>query len=156
MGTHYGYRPSGNSPTGYRYVKWYISAVKVASNYVQASEFKLTKDGVDLVMTGATVTNPGGNNPTVETPPNLVDDNTSTKWLDFNMPSGPVTVIFDMKSIVSFNGYRWATANDEAPRDPNNWIIYGSTDNVTWKQLHSVTNANVTATRLTYTSIYTF
>ena len=143
-------------PSEYRYVKWYISAVRTLGNYAQASEFRVTINATDVSMTGTTVTNPGGNNPSVETPPNLVDNNTATKWLNFNMASQPSTLIFDMGSAKLFNGYRWATANDSPDRDPITWIIYGSNDGINWTELHNVTNATITTSRYTFTSVYNF
>ena len=93
---------------------------------VQMSELRLYLGGVQ--RTGATVSNPGGNNPDAERPANLVDNDISTKWLDFNRQ--PVILAFP--SVVSVDSYRWATANDATERDPIRWILEGSLNGVDW------------------------
>ena len=48
-------------------------------------------------------TNPGGSNPTGEEPQKAVDNNTATKWLDFNMSTGTsVLLINNTVGITSF------------------------------------------------------
>jgi hypothetical protein len=62
--------------------------------------------------------NPGGDNPTSEGPSNLIDGDTSTKWVDFNRQP----VIFDFgEGGVNLATYTWATANDTELRDPIQW-----------------------------------
>jgi hypothetical protein len=97
-----------------------------AANSVQMSEFRLYLEGVQ--HNGATVSNPGGNNPDAERPGNLVDNDTSTKWLDFNRQ--PVILAFP--SAVSVDSYSWATANDAMERDPIRWTLEGSLNGVDW------------------------
>ena len=97
-----------------------------AANSVQMSELRLYLEGVQ--QTGATVSNPGGNNPVAERPGNLVDNDTSTKWLDFNRQ--PVIVAFP--SVVSVDSYSWATANDSMERDPIRWTLEGSLNGIDW------------------------
>jgi len=152
------FTPSG--PSGYRYVKWVITDLKNFStaNSVQVSEFSLRNGGSNLSMSGATVTNPGGNNPASEGPEKLIDSSTSTKFLDFNIKSSPFTstLIFDMGSATVFDGYQWATANDSEERDPKSWTISGSNDNVSYTTLHTVTGFTATSTRETYQTAQTF
>lgn len=97
-----------------------------AANSVQMSELRLYLDGVQI--TGAVASNPGGSNPGGEEPGNLVDNNTSTKWLDFNR--GPAILTYP--ATVSVDSYRWATANDATERDPIRWILEGSADGTNW------------------------
>jgi len=137
----------------YRYIRWFITDIKSFSteNYVQVSDFILSISGSDISMSGATVTNPSGSNPGSEGPSNLKDGNTSTKWLDLNFKTTPSsTLIFDMGSATSFNGYRWATANDTEGRDPKSWTISGSNDGTNYTTLHTVTGFTATTERLTY------
>jgi len=140
----------------YAYYRWQITEARSATpvgSCVQASEFRFTLNGEDYASMGsATVTNPNGNNPTGEEPPKLVDNNTATKGLDLNFISnGNVTnFIFQFPSAVGFNGYRWATANDEESRDPKSWTIAGSNDGSTWTTLHTVSGFTATSTRFTF------
>jgi len=109
-------------------------------------------------MAGVTVTNPSGNNPVGEGPANLVDNNLTTKALDLNFVSnGNVTnFIFQFSSAKAFNGYRWATANDEEGRDPKSWTIAGSNNGTTWTTLHTVSGFVATANRNTYQTAQTY
>lgn len=149
-----------NTISSYRYIKWIITDLKNFStaNSVQVSEFVLQNNGVDISMSGSTVTNPGGNNPVSEGPSNLKDGNTSTKLLDFNIKSSPFTstIIFDMGSTTTFNGYRWATANDAEERDPKSWTISGSNDGTNYNTLHTVTGFTATVTRQAYQTAQSF
>lgn len=139
----------------YTYYRWQITSAKTMppnGNCVQASEFRFTLNGDDQTMSTATVTNPSGNNPVGEEPPKLVDDNLNTKGLDLNfVTNGNVTnFIFQFPSAVGFNGYRWATANDEEGRDPKTWTIAGSNDGTNWTTLHTVSSFTATTARLTF------
>jgi len=147
--------------TGYLYYRWQITQAKETppnSDCVQAAEFVFQIGGVDQSMAGVTVTNPNGNNPAGETPPNLVDNNLTTKALDLNFVSnGNVTnFIFQFSSAKSFNGYRWATANDEESRDPKSWTIAGSNNGTTWTTLSTVSNFTATVARDTWQTAQTY
>jgi len=94
----------------FRYYQWRITNVLSPGNYVQSAQFVFQINGIDQNMSGVTVTNPGGRNPTNERPQNLVDGNIfGTKWLDFNMASNKYSfIIFDfgIGQTRQFNGYR--------------------------------------------------
>ena len=144
----------------YRYVRWVITDLKNFStaNSLQVSEFVLRNNGVDISMSGSTVTNPGGSNPGSEVPSNLKDGSTSTKFLDFNIKNSPFTstVIFDMGSATIFNGYRKATANDAEERDPKSWTVSRSNDGTNYTTLHTVTGFSATSTRQAYQTAQSF
>jgi len=147
--------------TGYLYYRWQITQAKETppnSDCVQAAEFVFQIGGVDQSMAGVTVTNPNGNNPIGETPPNLVDNNLTTKALDLNFVSnGNITnFIFQFSSAKSFDGYRWATANDEESRDPKSWTIAGSNNGITWTTLSTVSNFTTTVARDTWQTAQTY
>ena len=144
--------------TGYLYYRWRITNVSnfASANSVQASEFVFQSAGVDTRPT-ATVTNPGGNNPSGEQPSNLYDNNTATKALDFNIKTLNVSIfLYTFSTVQTFTGYSWATANDATERDPITWTVEGSTNNSTWTVLHTVTNYTPTATRNTYVGPWTY
>jgi hypothetical protein len=147
---------------GYLYYRWQITNLRntTFNSMVQASEFVFRLDGVDQseITGSATITNPNGSNPPSEEPGNLIDGNLNTKWLDFNFSSnGNVSnIIFQFSSPQTFNGYRWATANDEVNRDPISWNLSASNNGIDWTQLHSVTNFNTTSDRNTYQTPQTY
>jgi hypothetical protein len=145
----------------YSYYRWQITQAKTTppqANCVQASEFVFQLNGVDQSMVGATATNPGGSNPSGEEPSKLIDNNTSTKGLDLNFVSnGSITnFIFQFPIKKSFDGYRWATANDEESRDPKSWTVSGSNDGTNWTVLHTVSGFVSTTARFTYQTPQTY
>ena len=144
----------------YTYYRWQITQAKTTppnSDCVQAAEFVFQIGGVDQSMAGVTVTNPSGNNPVGETPPNLVDNNLTTKALDLNfVANGLTNFIFQFSSAKSFNGYRWATANDEESRDPKSWTVAGSNNGTTWTTLSTVSNFTATVARDTWQTAQTY
>jgi hypothetical protein len=110
-------------------------------------------------MSGITISNPGGSNPLGEQPPKLIDNNLNTKWLDFNIrTNGYSNIIFDFGAgqMRKFNGYRWATANDNNGRDSKSWIVAGSNNGVNWTTLSTVTNFVPTINRNTWQSPQTY
>jgi len=56
----------------------------------------------------------------------------------------------------TFNGYRWATANDIEDRDPTVWTIAGSNDSIAWTPLHTVTGFTPTTARFTWQVAQTY
>ena len=103
-------------------------------------------NGVRVDYSGAVATNPCGDNPFNEQPPNAIDNNVQTKMLDFFKGS----LVVDFGTQRTCNNYTWATANDENARDPISWIFYGSNDVINWVQLSVVTNYATTTSRMTY------
>lgn len=97
-----------------------------SENSVQLSEFHFFEENTWIPAN--VVTNPGGSNPSSEQSPNLNDNNTSSKWLDFNK----LPVVFEFDIPRSFTQYNFATANDANDRDPVRWQVEGSEDGNTW------------------------
>jgi len=151
---------TSGSYAAYIYYRWRITEAKTTppnANCVQASEFVFQVTGSDASMAGVTVTNPNGNNPVGEGPSNLVDGTTTAKALDLNfVTNGFTDFIFQFSAPKKFDGYRWATANDEESRDPKSWTISGSNDGTTWETLHTVSGFSATATRQAYQSAQTY
>lgn len=148
--------------TSYRYIKWYITNVRTFStaNSVQVSEFNILNDGSNISLVGKSISNPGGSNPASENPPKLIDGSVTTKWLDFNIKSSSTgftsTIIVDFGSSVTFNSYRWYTANDAIERDPKSWQLLGSNDNSNYTLLHTVTDFTSTTGRRVLAGTFTF
>lgn len=141
----------------YRYWRWQITKTKTMppdSNCTAVSEFVFQLNGLDVqsITSTATVTNPGGSNPVGETPPNVVDNNLSTKALDLNfVTNGNITsFIFTFATPQTFSGYRWATANDFESRDPAAWTVSGSIDGINWVVVSTVINFTATSSRNMY------
>lgn len=148
------------SSPGYRYLKWVITDTKNFSgaNSVQVAEFNIINSGTNISMTSFSATNPGGSSPGGEEPPKVIDGNTGTKWLDFNIKSGATsytaTLIIDMGTKKVFDSYRWCTANDATERDPKSWQLFGSNNNSTYTLLDTVSGYTATNNRFTYTESF--
>jgi hypothetical protein len=74
---------------------------------------------------------PNSNFPAAEGPANLLDGDSSTKYLNFGKVNAGfiVTPDFNYPSIV--NSFTITTANDAPERDPGSWALYGSLDDIT-------------------------
>ena len=138
---------------GYRYIRWTITANRSNPGSTQASEFNIRFNTTNIDMVSSTVTaspTTAGGAPAT----NLKDNNVNTKWAFAE--ALPVSAIFDMGSIVIFNGYRWYTANDESGRDPISWTVSGSNDGTNYRTLHSVSGHSTTTTRLAEVGPFSF
>jgi autotransporter-associated beta strand protein len=93
--------------------------------------------------------------PAKESPNNIVDGSTSTKWLDWRLlQSHPesdhdrVWLRIDYPSLRQITGYAWYTANDFPIRDPSAWRLQGSNDDgVTWEDIDIQTGYAATESR---------
>jgi len=143
---------------GYRYYKWEISDTRSSNGQVQSSEFVFIDNGTDNPMTGITMSNPNGNNPidNVEGANKIIDSNLNTKWFDQNFVDNPYVLIFDFGTQKIFTSYKWATGNDYMERDPKNWIIYGSNDGVSYRELSAVNGYTSTESRKTFNDVIYF
>lgn len=158
-------------PVRWKYLRWRIFHVRQLGadglsafvDRITASEFELLSNGSPVTWPGSTVvSNPSGANPSGEGPGNLIDGSSSTRWADTNAKTnadaqslGLTRMIFDCGSgnSVTFDSYRWLTALDSEPRDPQGWSVYGSNDGTSWDLLDT-RNEVVTSSRNTYTSEY--
>lgn len=70
------------------------------------------------------------NSPAGEGPNNAFDNNTSTKYLNFDKKNAGVTVQLNAGRAVT--GFTVTTANDFSGRDPTSYKLYGSNDGSTW------------------------
>ena len=147
----------------YRYYRFNTTKIRdktadpsYPSGIVQISEFDLRFAGTKISYTGATATNPSGDNPVGEEPDKGIDGNTATKWLDRSNRSTRALII-DFGSRKIADSFRFATANDVDGRDPVQWTVDGSNDNSNWTTLHSqTTDASITTSRFTYTQVFYF
>jgi hypothetical protein len=70
------------------------------------------------------------NSPPGEGPNNAFDNNTSTKYLNFDKKNAGVTIQLNTGRAVT--GFTVTTANDFSGRDPTSYKLYGSNDGSTW------------------------
>ena len=70
------------------------------------------------------------NSPGSEGPNNAFDNNSSTKYLNFDKKNAGVTVQLNTGRAVT--GFTVTTANDFSGRDPTSYKLYGSNDGSTW------------------------
>ena len=70
------------------------------------------------------------NSPAGEGPNNAFDNNTSTKYLNFDKKNAGVTIQLNTGKVVT--GFTVTTANDFSGRDPTSYKLYGSNDGSTW------------------------
>jgi len=70
------------------------------------------------------------NSPNGEGPNNAFDNNSGTKYLNFDKKNAGVTVQLNAGRIVT--GFTVTTANDFSGRDPTSYKLYGSNDGSTW------------------------
>jgi autotransporter-associated beta strand protein len=133
---------------GFRYYRFTPTLLKRPddANSVQLSEVQFFLGDVWTAATA--VSNPDGDNPGGEGPPNANDNNLGSKWLDFNKGA----LVYDFGSKTRFDEYNWATANDSDERDPLRWKIEGSDDNSIWTMLDDKTGTDqsVTGSRNTW------
>jgi hypothetical protein len=139
---------------GYRYYKWEITDTKTTDYFTQASEFVFMVNGTTQDMSGVTMSNP---NPytvidDAEGAIRIIDGNLNTKWLDSisSQYGSKATLIFDFGEQKIFTGYKWATGNDYEERDPKNWKVFGSNDNVNYTTLSIVNGYTSTSDRNTF------
>lgn len=106
----------------------------------------ISYDGARVDYSSANAYSLEGNSPGGEGPPQAIDQNVNTKFLDFNKKS----LYVDFGKATTINGYRFATANDDDVRDPISWVFYGSNDGASWATLDSRVLFPTTTSRYTY------
>mgnify|MGYP003706059211 CR=1 FL=1 len=146
-------------PDGYRYIKWHITDIgNMAESKTEITELYLKYNGSNISWGSATITNPGGNNPSNEAPPKLIDGDETSKVLDFNVDvDGGSIFIIDagVGNIFIFDSYYYVTGNGTTNRDPVSWTMEGSNDGTNYTVLHTVTNATITNSRRVDTQTFT-
>ncbi|MER8003137.1 GH92 family glycosyl hydrolase [Streptomyces sp. NPDC095613] len=101
----------------------------VEGGFSQGIPGNVTDRVVDLRASGE---NTGGG----ETKENLIDVQSSTKWLAF---APTAWVEFDLDEPVKVVRYALTSANDHAERDPKDFTLQGSADGKEWRELDSRT-----------------
>jgi len=132
---------------------------------MQMTEFQLMFMGTRVDYTGASATNPSGVNPTGQDAGKVIDNSTSTVFLDW---SGNGTIGSDVTGVTkswvlqidfgsrrTIDGFRYITGADVNGRDPVQWVLEGSNDSTTWTAIHvQSSDASITTSRTTTTQIF--
>jgi len=125
------------------------------ANYqVQLSEFLVYAFGERLEGSrpwdepGPVAFSVDGNYPLNENPSKAIDGSDGTKWLDEDpVPNRPLdeprpwkALTIQLPKAQPCQGYSFVTANDDPGRDPAEWLLLGSTDNVQYVVIDNITN----------------
>lgn len=121
----------------FRYYRWTPTQLRASNaDSVQLAELALYQQGQRLL--NANVSNPNGNNPFNEEPDKVNDNQTRSKWLDFNKGA----LVYNFNQPVAIDSYTLTTANDFPERDPMGWTLEGSNDANNWVLLDTQTQNN--------------
>ena len=109
----------------------------------QVSEFRFF-DMQASQITPTNATNPGGINPGGEEPGKMIDENITTKFLDFSK----LPAEFHFSSHVILGSYEWVTGDNFPERDMLSWRMEGrQTATGAWTTLQSISNYPTTQKR---------
>ncbi len=140
-------------PVAYQYYKWHITGKRsnLFDPNLQVSEFRFQFNEVDTDASVVSISLLDGHtSPSGEEISKLIDGTVFTKFLDFDFLSGGTQILFEFATPQAFNGYRWATANDDPDRDPKSWTLYGSNDNYYWDVIDTIDEFDTTTDRYTF------
>ncbi|WP_367872311.1 hypothetical protein [Luteolibacter sp. Populi] len=128
--------------SNFRYIRFKATKLRsgLATGLIQLNEFGFRNGANPVAVTE--VTSPGADNGDGEIPSELTDgDLLAGKWLDRNNAA----VIFDLGDPAlpgaddnSVTHYYFHTANDDPNRDPLQWILEGSNDQLAWTIIENV------------------
>ena len=110
-----------------------------------------------VAITGANVlqvTPTSTNSPSGEGATNVIDDNTGTKYLNFDRASAGFTIKLDQGRVLE--KLTITTANDYSPRDPSKFSLFGSNDGRTWTTIVNTQSITLSDSRFTTSSEVTF
>jgi hypothetical protein len=88
------------------------------------------------------------NSPAGEGAGNVIDGDSTTKYLNFDRASAGFTIKLDQGRVIE--KFTITTANDYAPRDPSKFSLFGSNDGVNWTTIAS--NQSITLSDNRYTT----
>ena len=153
---------SGGIPTqSYRYLRWIMTKTKGTDTdfgAIQVADLVLLYQGATVSWgPSASVTNPDGTTSEEETPIEILDYNSGTKWCNtiFGTTSfGTASIFIDNVNPLIFDSYYYVTGNDDPVRDPVTWTLSGSNDNSTWTILNTQSNVTITDDRQASTQIF--
>lgn len=127
--------------TAYQYIKFDQFVNQYENNGIlQLAEIKLYGEESQTYHTiKPTITASGENAPT-DVKGNLLDGNSTTKWLTYN---NTAWLQFDFGEAVTIDGYALTSAkttNNSPDADPKSWVLQGSNDQLNWTTLDTKTD----------------
>ena len=135
-----------------------VDSTKRPANCMQLSELELLDaDGKAIRKFALVFASSGDHNfGKGEKPGCAVDGSLDTKWVDFRAAHdadeasrSAVWIQFHFDEPTKISGYRWYTANDFEERDPRDWRLLGSNDEVNWVLVDKVEDFEATSDRKT-------
>lgn len=153
---------STDIPTqSYRYLRWIMTKTKGTDTdfgAIQVADLVLLYQGATVSWgPSASVTNPDGTTFPEETPIEILDYNSETKWCNTNFGTtsfGTASIYIDNVNPLIFDSYYYVTANDDPVRDPVSWTLAASNDNSSWIVLNTQSNVVITDDRQTNTQVF--
>jgi len=129
------------SPNAYSYYRLSITANNGSPNLTGFSEMELIGflswiDRTDYggIVTASSQIHEG------ESKEMAFDNTSSTKWLTYFTAAGWIQFQFPQGNRYAVQRYSITSANDAPERDPNNWVLYGSNDELTWNVVDTRAN----------------
>ncbi|GHT77517.1 hypothetical protein AGMMS50262_18720 [Bacteroidia bacterium] len=110
----------------------------------------LATDGNKMTYTTPDIASQYDDSPSGETKEMAFDGTVETKFLTFHS-TGWIQYAFSGEQAFAINKYTLASANDEASRDPKNWMLQASNDGEHWTVLDTQTNIDFTDRKQTKT-----
>ena len=108
---------------------------EVKDNYISATS--TGRELVDITEDGGTISAQYSDSPGSEGVTNLIDNNTSSKFLTFNASA---FVEYQASNAYVVTKYELTSANDAEERDPKSWTLQGSNDGSIWTVIDSREN----------------
>lgn len=96
------------------------------------------------------VTPTSNNSPAGEGANNVIDGQSSTKYLNFDRASAGFTIKLDQGRVIE--KFTITTANDYSPRDPSKFSLFGSNDGKTWTTIANAQSITLSDNRFTTSS----
>ena len=96
------------------------------------------------------VTPTSNNSPAGEGATNVIDGQSSTKYLNFDRASAGFTIKLDQGRVIE--KFTITTANDYSPRDPSKFSLFGSNDGKTWTTIANAQSITLSNSRFTTSS----
>jgi hypothetical protein len=80
----------------------------------------------------------------------VIDNNVDTKFFVNGFPRG-LTLKLNLPLVKIVTSYSVTSGNDSPDRDPKNWTLHGSNDNINWTPLDNQNNQAFTSRKQTKT-----
>lgn len=121
----------------FKHVKFTVTHLQnPAMREVHLGELEFSYNGVQLDMSNAVATNPGGSSPANQGPDKAIDGLPDTQWHDQH--DVPATLWITFTDEVMADKFRFVTSTSLNDADPVSWVMETSRDGQKWKKQHVV------------------